>query len=205
MVDKSEIAGLGPDDSTVTTHQSKNLPLFFWSSSFDQASERKNVVFAKGLFFKRRLNWSEMSDREISCNHSEIDLPDNSISTSKYTLLSFVPKNLFLQFSKMANLYFLVSKITHLPIFYLIPKLKFIGVMQCINIISISGGRPVIYMPLSVIVAITALKDMFEDLKRHKSDNEENNRKVSVFRNGGFMETAWKELRVGEVIKVPLK
>ena len=57
-------------------------------------------------------------------------------------------------------------------------------------------------MPLSVIVAITALKDMFEDLKRHKSDNEENNRKVSVFRNGAFMEACWKDLRVGEVIKV---
>ncbi len=76
--------------------------------------------------------------------------------------------------------------------------------MQCILIISISSGRPVIYVPLSAIVAITAVKDLFEDLKRHKSDNEENNRKVSVIRNGGFMETTWKELQVGEVIKVIL-
>lgn len=74
--------------------------------------------------------------------------------------------------------------------------------MQCINIISISGGKPVIYVPLSAIVAITAIKDLFEDLKRHKSDNEENNRKVSVFKNGAFMETIWKDLKVGEVIKV---
>ena len=74
--------------------------------------------------------------------------------------------------------------------------------MQCILIISISSGKPVIYVPLSAIVAITAVKDLFEDLKRHKSDNEENNRKVSVNRNGGFMETTWKDLKVGEVIKV---
>lgn len=74
--------------------------------------------------------------------------------------------------------------------------------MQCINIISISSGKPVIYLPLSAIVAITAVKDLFEDLKRHRSDNEENNRKVSVFRNGAFMETAWKDLKVGEVIRV---
>jgi len=31
---------------------------------------------------------------------------------------------------------------------------------------------------LGIIVAISALKDGLEDLKRHKSDNEENNRKV---------------------------
>ena len=74
--------------------------------------------------------------------------------------------------------------------------------MQCILIISISSGRPVIYVPLSAIVAITAVKDLFEDFKRHKSDNEENNRKVNVVRNGGFMETTWKDLKVGEVIKV---
>jgi len=49
-----------------------------------------------------------MTDREIICNQAVIELPDNSISTSKYTVLSFFPKNLMLQFSKMANLYFLV-------------------------------------------------------------------------------------------------
>lgn len=32
---------------------------------------------------------------------------DNSISTSKYTVWSFLPKNLFYQFSKMSNVYFL--------------------------------------------------------------------------------------------------
>ena len=76
--------------------------------------------------------------------------------------------------------------------------------MQAINVISISGGRPVIYLPLSVIITITAVKDLFEDLKRHKSDNEENNRSVSVIRNGAFMEACWKDLRVGEIIKVKL-
>jgi len=70
--------------------------------------DRKNVVYKQGLFFKKRLNWSEMSDREITCNQVFLELPDNHISTRKYTLLSFIPKNLFLQFSKLANLYFLV-------------------------------------------------------------------------------------------------
>lgn len=47
-----------------------------------------------------------------------------------------------------------------------------------INAISISGGKPVIYMPLFVVVAISAIKDIVEDYKRYKSDQEENNRTV---------------------------
>ncbi len=33
---------------------------------------------------------------------------DNRIRTSKYTFLNFIPKNLFEQFKKMANVYFVI-------------------------------------------------------------------------------------------------
>ena len=79
---------------------------------------------------------------------------NNTISTSKYTWLTFLPKNLYEQFKKMANVYFLV-----------------IAVMQTIDIISISGGKPVMLMPLSFVIAISMIKDIFEDYKRHKSDH----------------------------------
>lgn len=39
---------------------------------------------------------------------TENALCDNSISTSKYNYFNFIPKNLIEQFSKIANLYFLV-------------------------------------------------------------------------------------------------
>lgn len=51
-----------------------------------------------------------------------------------------------------------------------------------IDAISISEGVPVIYVPLVVVITISALKDLFEDLKRHKSDKEENTRKVLVWK-----------------------
>ena len=35
-----------------------------------------------------------------------------------------------------------------------------------------------IYLTLFLIVVITAIKDSLKDLKRHKSDKEENNRKT---------------------------
>ena len=77
--------------------------------------------------------------------------------------------------------------------------------MQIISAISISNGQPVIYIPLAVILMITAVKDMFEDLKRHKSDNEENNRGIMVLRDGTLMESVWRNIMVGEIIKVKNK
>ena len=46
--------------------------------------------------------------------------------------------------------------------------------------ISISNGIPVIWLPLIVIIFITALKDYYEDHKRIRSDREENNRPIQV-------------------------
>ena len=45
-------------------------------------------------------------------------------------------------------------------------------------------GKPTIYMPLIVIVFISMIKDIFEDLKRYRSDKEENTKKVLVYING---------------------
>lgn len=110
----------------------------------------------------------------------------NKIRTNKYTILSFLPLNLLDQFSKLANIYFL-----------------FIGLMQMIPSISISSGKPVIYMPLLVIVAITAIKDIFEDLKRYRQDQVENNKPVQIIDIfGQVLKKTWKDLLVGDIIKI---
>jgi len=53
--------------------------------------------------------------------------------------------------------------------------------MQMIPIISISGGKPVMLMPLAFVIIVSMIKDIFEDYKRHKSDKAENFKKVEVF------------------------
>lgn len=55
--------------------------------------------------------------------------------------------------------------------------------MNIIPSISNTGGKPIIYIPLFIIIMVSMLKDVFEDSKRHKSDNEENNREIMVFEN----------------------
>ena len=61
------------------------------------------------------------------------------------------------QFKKMANVYFLV-----------------IAFMQTIESISISDGKSVMAIPLCMVVAVSMVKDAYEDYKRHKNDEQEN-------------------------------
>lgn len=58
--------------------------------------------------------------------------------------------------------------------------------MQMINVISISGGNPAMLPPLAIVVAVSMLKDAYEDYNRHKKDDEENDSECSIVthRNG---------------------
>ena len=81
----------------------------------------------------------------------------NVVQTTKYTCLSFLPKNLFEQFSKMANAYFL-----------------FMTALQLVPGLQDFYGAATTLMPLMFVVGVSMIKDAFEDNKRRKQDNEEN-------------------------------
>ena len=123
-------------------------------------------------------------------NNKKVKIPQklkNYISTSKYTWYNFVPKILYEQFTKMSNIYFII-----------------IAVLQCFPEISNADGKPIILMPLSVVIIVNSVKDFYEDWKRKKSDDEENNRKVEVYDldKEKFVIKKWKEVFVGNILKV---
>jgi phospholipid-transporting ATPase len=76
-------------------------------------------------------------------------------------------------------------------------------VLQIIPQISITGGQPAILLPLMFVCAVSAVKDLFEDIKRHRADDQENNRKTLVLnlKTGKFESKQWKEIRVGDIVK----
>ncbi|KAF8929443.1 hypothetical protein BGZ47_001057 [Haplosporangium gracile] len=84
---------------------------------------------------------------------------------SKYDLFSFIPKNLFEQFRRLANLYFLfVAGLSIAPI--------------------LGGFAPFLtFLPLIFIITVTAIKDAIEDWKRRKSDEAFNNAPTILLRN----------------------
>jgi phospholipid-transporting ATPase len=143
-----------------------------------------NAPKKKGLFAPKP-RWNDYPDREIIANSPDYGLCDNSISTSRYTALTFLPMNLFQQFSRPANMYFLV-----------------IGLLQMINDISISGGEPVIFVPLFFIISVSAIKDLAEDYKRKKSDTAENMKPMKRINGGRIESSKWKNARVGDIIKI---
>ena len=68
--------------------------------------------------------------------------------------------------------------------------------------ISSTNGTPTLYLPLVFIILLSMLKDILEDIKRHKSDKEENIRNVEILKENKFENSQWKDLRVGNIIKV---
>lgn len=122
-------------------------------------------------------------DRSIRILCTKKKDSDNAISTNKYTAMTFIPLNLFEQFSKPANLYFLC-----------------IAVLQCIPDVSTTEQIPTILIPLSFVLLLTAIKDLFEDLKRFKSDKEENNSETTVLIESELKPTRWKNLKPGNVV-----
>lgn len=111
--------------------------------------------------------------------------PHNHIRTSKYTYWSFLPKNLYEQFHKVSNLYFLFNVI-----------------LQVIPQISVSDSVPTIVVPLLFLLTLSAIRDFVEDYRRWKSDAEENNKKVEVRGEGGWEQREWREVKVGDVLRV---
>ena len=111
----------------------------------------------------------------------------NKIHTSKYQWNTFFPKMLMEQYSRLANVYFLI-----------------IAILQSIREVSYSGAMPLILIPLSVVVILNGIKDLYEDFKRKKSDIEENNKITLVYNKDErkFVFKKWRDIKLGEIVKI---
>lgn len=59
-------------------------------------------------------------------------------------------------------------------------------------------------LPLVCVVLVSMVKDIFEDYKRKKSDDSENNTKTMVFDplTRIFKEEYWKKIHVGDILRL---
>jgi phospholipid-transporting ATPase len=51
-------------------------------------------------------------------------------------------------------------------------------------------------------LAVSATKEIVEDLKRHKADEETNRRQVEVLRDGHWLWLPWQQIGVGDIVRV---
>uniref|UniRef100_A0A8C9D8Q9 Phospholipid-transporting ATPase n=1 Tax=Panthera leo TaxID=9689 RepID=A0A8C9D8Q9_PANLE len=102
-------------------------------------------------------------------------LQNNTIKTSRYNVFNFLPLNLFEQFQRLANAYFLV-----LLFLQLIPQIS-----------SLAWYTTVI--PLMVVLSITAVKDAIDDMVKTGIQGTFSYR---------IKEDKWMNIQVGDIIKL---
>jgi len=134
-----------------------------------------NVKQGLQNFWRRRYKRSNnVKTREITPNNNAINgnssepnskrYKNNYVSTTKYSLLTFLPKNLFEQFHRFANVYFL----------------SIILLNYCPRIGAF--GKEIAMVPVVFVLGVTMIKDIFEDRRRRISDKKVNNSLCSVWR-----------------------
>ncbi|XP_074136387.1 phospholipid-transporting ATPase FetA-like isoform X1 [Sminthopsis crassicaudata] len=127
-------------------------------------------------------------ERHLQANNKEFnekfEYANNAIRTSKYNFFTFLPLNLFEQFQRVANAYFLC-----LLVLQLIPHVS-----------SLSWYTTV--FPLALVLSMTGVKDAIDDMYRHNSDKQLNNQPVLVLANGMIKEEKWMNIKVGDIIKL---
>ncbi|XP_068399111.1 phospholipid-transporting ATPase VD isoform X3 [Eschrichtius robustus] len=111
---------------------------------------------------------------------------NNRIRTTKYTLLNFVPRNLFEQFHRVANLYFL-----------------FLVVLNWVPLVE-AFQKEITMLPLVAVLTIIAIKDGLEDYRKYKLDKQINNLVTKVYsrKEKKYVDRCWKDVTVGDFIRL---
>lgn len=89
-----------------------------------------------------------------------------------------------LQFTRYANIYFLVVAI--------LQSIPFLSPLNPISSIA----------PLILVISLSMIREAFEDLARYKSDLETNSYKTTRYVGREWEEVEWKELIVGDIVRI---
>lgn len=113
----------------------------------------------------------------------------NTVTTSKYTAVNFVPKNLWEQLHKFGNVYFLIISV----LMYIGEKTPlFVGSIKAFSTLG----------TLLMMMMVTAFMAFVDDHRRKKADRLMNNRKAHRIEGRVASTSTWGDLKVGDVIRV---
>ena len=145
------------------THEEAHKPSSSCSSKTPDLTNYRRITNSATFIPPTKWKWHQYLKSFLQFKFRRSSPHSNVVHTTKYTLITFLPKNLFEQFHRFANLYFLI-----------IIVLTFIPAIEAV-------GKEVIWIPLTFVLLVTLIKDGFEDLRRYRSDKEINNRLCTVY------------------------
>ncbi|NWU72234.1 AT8B3 ATPase, partial [Pterocles burchelli] len=108
----------------------------------------------------------------------------NAIKTAKYNIFTFLPLNLYEQFHRMANVYFV-----------------FVILLQAFPEISTLPWYTLLF-PLSCLLTIRGLRDLIDDIGRHQSDRNINSRPCEILSGKSFRWQKWRDICVGDIVRL---
>ncbi|RUS74359.1 hypothetical protein EGW08_017882 [Elysia chlorotica] len=108
----------------------------------------------------------------------------NLVKTTRYSVITFLPKNLFEQFHRFANIYFI-----------------FVVALNWIPQVN-AFAKEVAALPVFFVLLVTALKDAFEDFRRYRSDKKVNNHTCRVYsqEERRYVKKEWSKISPGDFI-----
>ena len=135
------------------------------------------------LFGRREVDPSTLGPRIIHFNsgpaNSGHGWVDNHVSTAKYNVATFLPKFLYQEFSKAANIFFLLT-----------------AILQQIPNVS-PTNRYTTIVPLFIVLLVSAIKEQYEDYKRKSG------RQVFEQFQGAYVERLWfPGYEVGSILRL---
>ncbi len=147
-------------------------------------------MFSNCFNGKKSSNKTAKGSRHVAVYEPEVNeqvkFCNNSVITSKYTVVSFLPLFMLEAFQKFANTYFLI-----------------VSILQIIPAISTTDGVPFSLLPLCVVLVIEAIASAVEDYQRHVDDeNANSSTSLTIAADGTIVPKKWRELKVGDIIKI---
>ena len=141
------------------------------------APRRNSIIIFNNSFYQFYINNKEK-------NISELNFKSNEIDTRKYNCITFLPKSLFYQFNRPANIYFLIT-----------------AILQCIPMISPLGPTSAV-LPLFIVLSASLIREGIEDCARGRLDKQQNEEKCEYYNpeTKKWEETKSGNLYVGDII-----
>ena len=133
---------------------------------------------------KKKDNLYKFYINDTNKNIENYHFKDNKIDTTKYNIITFLPKALIIQFIRLANIYFLIS-----------------AILQSIPLISPLAPASAV-VPIIIVLSVSIIREGIEDCGRAKLDKEQNSEPTSVYIDGQWENTTSGQLRIGEIVEV---
>jgi len=180
-----KVQSISVDNNILYNKRMENIEMKPSVTSASPSISISNIEKRKSFFDKKeerviRLFQSHVKEHDI--------FPKNIVITSRYTIISFIPKCLLEQFRRLANVYFLV-----------VGGIAAVGAYT--NYFDTSVAPEGILLPMLAVISISMVKEGIEDMKRHRKDAKINSQLVSYVKPDGFVEKVeWQQLKVGDLV-----